>query len=82
MKMKSEDIKTLYDLRDYINESEDYPLDVEDICKRNGWKTLDDAYVCVDTLTRDLLVITENGCVDGYVDEDYDMYDFIRDHTV
>ena len=42
-------INTLSQLADYINDCEDYPLDVEDICVANGWVLCkDDFDIAVD----------------------------------
>ena len=35
--METREISDMYGLADYINESEYYPDDVEDIIERNGW---------------------------------------------
>ena len=37
-------IKTLSQLADYINDCEDYPLDVEGICEANGWVACKEDY--------------------------------------
>ena len=48
--MKQSEVKTLEQLADYINEREDWPLEVDDIIERNGWKYLpeNDWVVCLD----------------------------------
>lgn len=43
-------IKTLENLRDYINSKQDYPLDVSEIIERNGWvdEQSELYYICND----------------------------------
>ena len=49
--MKQSEVKTLEQLADYINEREDWPLEVDDIIESNGWKCLaeNDWVVCLDS---------------------------------
>ena len=50
-KMKQSEVKTLEQLADYINEREDWPLEVDDIIASNGWQDLaeNDWVVCLDS---------------------------------
>lgn len=57
-------IKTIYELRDYINECEDYPTDVIDIVKANGWvdvSNLAGEGICIDLGGEYLYLDFENG---------------------
>ena len=49
--MKQSEVKTLEQLADYINEREDWPLEVDDIIESNGWKYVpeNDWVVCLDS---------------------------------
>lgn len=49
--MKQSEVKTLEQLADYINEREDWPLEVDDIIASNGWQDLaeNDLVVCLDS---------------------------------
>ena len=57
-----EKITTLYQLADYINDNNDWQLDVEDIIEKNGWHSdCGDNYgVCHDD-NNNKVVINEQG---------------------
>ena len=61
--MKQSEVKTLEQLADYINEREDWPLEVDDIIESNGWKCLpeNDWVVCLDSEGNEMIVINDNG---------------------
>ena len=57
--MKTNNITTLEELAQYINQNEDYPMDVEDIVKANGWTLGDNDFdVCKDA--NEVLTMDEN----------------------
>lgn len=63
--MKQSEVKTLEQLADYINEREDWPLEVDDIIESNGWKYLkeNDWVVCLDS-EGNRAELNENGKVE------------------
>ena len=55
-------ITDLYELAEYINSSESYPSDVEEIIADNGWEICsDDRDIAIDSKTDSLLTINECG---------------------
>ena len=63
------EIKTLYDLAEFINLSGDYPASkVEEICANNGWRVLDDGDIALDLKSNLIAVIDDAGdaIVRGY----------------
>lgn len=58
------DIKTIYGLANYLNESEEYPDDVSEIIKKNGWKVLDVAKREICTAGHNVLYFDAEGFYD------------------
>lgn len=56
-----EKISDLYDLANYINQSEDYPIDIEDICNQHNWEIGKDYVVAIDYENNYKLCISDNG---------------------
>ena len=47
--MRANEVKTLYQFAEYINEREDWPIEAEEIILTNGWKMLDGEWdICTD----------------------------------
>ena len=47
--MRANEVKSLYQMADYINEREDWPIEAEEIIRANGWKLLDGEWdICTD----------------------------------
>ena len=47
--MRKNEVKSLYQMAEYINEREDWPIEAEEIIRANGWKMLDGEWdICTD----------------------------------
>jgi len=59
--MPGDEVETLEELAEYYNDSDDYPLDLEDIIERNGWvsDTGTEFGICHDDTRR--VVVNERG---------------------
>lgn len=61
--MMEMEVKTLQDLIQYINEHEEWPLNVSTIIKSNGWQDITDVErgVCLNYEGTEMVVINDKG---------------------
>ena len=61
--MKAEEVKTLCQLVEFINEREEWSLEVTEIIERNGWQDItgEERGVCIDAEGNEMVVINDNG---------------------
>lgn len=61
--MKAAEVKTLGQLVEFINEREEWSLEVTDIIDNNGWQDItgEDRGVCIDAEGNEMVVINDNG---------------------
>ena len=59
------EIKNMYDLADYINNNEEYPLDVEDIVTAAGWiNATKDEDIAYNPVNHEYITFTDSGKVE------------------
>ena len=61
--MKAAEVKTLGQLVEFINEREEWSLEVTDIIENNGWQDItgEERGVCIDSEGNEMVVINDNG---------------------
>lgn len=61
--MNKMEVKTLEQLVKYINERDEWSLDVSDIIESNGWKDItgEERGVCIDKGGNEMVVINDDG---------------------
>ena len=61
--MKKIEVRTLAQLVEFINESDEWSLDVADIIESNGWQDItgEERGVCIDAEGNEMVVINDNG---------------------
>ena len=61
--MKKIEVRTLAQLVEFINERDEWSLDVADIIESNGWQdnTGEERGVCIDAEGNEMVVINDNG---------------------
>ena len=61
--MKAEEVKTLCQLVEFINEREEWSLEVTEIIEINGWQDItgEERGVCIDAEGNEMVVINDNG---------------------
>ena len=61
--MKAAEVKTLGQLVEFINEREEWSLEVTDIIESNGWQDITGEYcgVCIDAEGNEMVVINDKG---------------------
>ena len=61
--MKASEVKTLGQLVEFINEREEWSLEVTNIIESNGWKDItgEERGVCIDAEGNEMVVINDNG---------------------
>lgn len=61
--MNKMEVKTLEQLVKYINERDEWSLDVSDIIESNGWKDItgEERGVCIDEGGNEMVVINDDG---------------------
>lgn len=61
--MNKTEIKTLEQLVEFINERDEWSLDVADIIKSNGWQDITDEErcVCLDERGYEMIIINDEG---------------------
>lgn len=61
--MKAEEVKTLGQLVEFINEREEWSLEVTEIIEINGWQDItgEERGVCIDAEGNEMVVINDNG---------------------
>ena len=57
------EVRTLAQLVEFINERDEWSLDVADIIESNGWQDItdEDRGVCLDTEGNEMVIINDNG---------------------
>lgn len=61
--MNKMEVKTLEQLVKYINERDEWSLDVSDIIESNGWKDItgEERGVCIDAGGNEMVIINDDG---------------------
>lgn len=61
--MKAAEVKTLEQLVEFINERDEWSLEVTDIIEGNGWQDItgEERGVCLDTEGNEMVVINDEG---------------------
>ena len=61
--MNKIEVKTLEQLVKYINERDEWSLDVSDIIESNGWKDItgEERGVCIDAGGNEMVIINDDG---------------------
>ena len=61
--MKAAEVKTLGQLVEFINEREEWSLEVTDIIESNGWQDIngEERGVCLDAEGNEMVVINDKG---------------------
>ena len=61
--MKAAEVKTLGQLVEFINEREEWSIEVTDIIESNGWQDItgEERGVCIDAEGNEMVVINDNG---------------------
>ena len=61
--MKAAEVKTLGQLVEFINERDEWSLDVADIIESNGWQDItgEERGVCLDAEANEMVVINDKG---------------------
>ena len=61
--MKAAEVKTLGQLVEFINEREEWSLEVTDIIESNGWQDItgEERCVCIDAEGNEMVVINDKG---------------------
>ena len=61
--MKAAEVKTLGQLVEFINEREEWSVEVTDIIESNGWQDITGELcgVCIDAEGNEMVVINDNG---------------------
>ena len=61
--MKAAEVKTLGQLVEFINEREEWSLEVTEIIESNGWQDItgEERGVCIDAEGNEMVVINDNG---------------------
>ena len=61
--MKAAEVKTLGQLVEFINEREEWSLELTDIIESNGWQDItgEERGVCLDAEGNEMVIINDNG---------------------
>lgn len=61
--MNAAEVKTLEQLVEFINERDEWPLEVTDIIESNGWQDItgEERGVCLDAEGNEMVVINDEG---------------------
>ena len=61
--MKKMEVRTLSQLVEYINERDEWSIDVSDIIESNGWQDItgEERGVCLDTAGNEMVIINDKG---------------------
>lgn len=61
--MNKMEVRTLAQLVEFINERDEWSLDVSDIIERNGWQDItgEERGVCLDAESNEMVVINDKG---------------------
>ena len=61
--MKKMEVRTLEQLVEFINERDEWSLDVADIIESNGWQDItgEDRGVCIDAEGNEMVIINDKG---------------------